>query len=286
MNINTVLQGNRLNSASTFLSILVLTLVLSFFHSNELVAAERISYSIDTNKKTNSTIELKTVLDTNIQKAPALIIKGEQQAIDSIDTSNRIYIGNPLTANTLSLNSIAPVFSIYDASVQLIHDYDFDGYYHHFSVTFDADIDAGSAIVYARMYISYEGGPWNYYYTTRTFEIIGNNDFDSHTVETIFSTGYKPGFYEIRIDLFEDGWDGRVVAYGPYEDYDLKYIPLEDEEHEFNYESYQETNYSSHDAGCSLNPNSVFDPVFPIMILLSFIYMFRKYYSRIKNQET
>jgi hypothetical protein len=269
---------------------------MSIFQSNEVFAAERISYSIDKRTNSNTTVDLKSKLEKNIFEAPALKIEGQQENTFNLDSSNRLYIGNPKLKNQISTNSHIPIFSIFDASVNLIHDEDGDNYYHHFSVNFDADIDAGSAIVFARMYISYEGGPWNQYYTTKTFEIYGDEDIDSHTVETIFTTGYESGNYDIRIDLYEAGWSGRVAVRGPYEDYDLNYVPLEDEEHDY-VASYPVSDVdiitTDSGGGCTLNSNSKFDPIFLIMFLASLLYLLRGNYNRkrdikyeIINQET
>ncbi|VAX02141.1 hypothetical protein MNBD_GAMMA22-413 [hydrothermal vent metagenome] len=250
-------------------SIVVLFILASFLQVSYLHAAERISYSIDksANKispKLSTNDEL--LLEKNFRKAPAMVTQGEQIPLST--SSQRIYIGNPNNSNQITTNSQAGVFSIFDASVGLIHDDDGDGFYHQFSVTFDADISIGSALVFARMYISYEGGPWNYYYTTKIFEIIADSDLDAHTVETVFTTGYAPGSYDIRIELFEAGWTGVVTGYGPINDIDLTYLPLEDEEHEF-FDSVAA-------AGCSLSPNASFDPVLPILFLLSLVYFFRQ----------
>ncbi len=267
---NLVLHSSTTKSKGIFYALVALLMSFSFFQVSYLHAAERMSYSIDNSSNAKLPIKDELLLDKNFRLAPALITQGEQ--IPLTTSNQRIYIANPDNGNQISANSQGGIFSIYDASVGLIHDDDGDGFYHQFSVTFDADISFGSALVFARMYISYEGGPWNYYYTTKTFEIITDSNFDAHTVETIFTSGYAPGRYDIRIELFEAGWTGSVASYGPIDDLDLNYLPLEDEEHEF-FESVAA-------AGCSLSPNARFDPVLPLLFLLSLLYFFRRFYQK------
>nr|WP_315903053.1 choice-of-anchor H family protein [Shewanella sp. KJ10-1] len=54
-------------------------------------------------------------------------------------------------------------FSFYDAQTRLFEDYDYDGFYQTFSVTFDADINSSGgdvqADVFAELYLSQNGGP-------------------------------------------------------------------------------------------------------------------------------
>ncbi len=277
---NTVLQEKRFITQYLFLSIFILLLGLNFFKANDLSAAERISYSMDSSATDNSKNDNKTVLNQTVFKAPELKTNGEREIIATVNLNNRIYIGDLTALQQSNAVSVNHSFLIFDASVELLRDDDADGYYQSFRVNFDADVDYGSAIVYARMFISFEGGPWNHYYTTKTFEIISDDKFDSRTVNSAFSVGYPPGSYDIRIDLYEAGWTGRVAVYGPNEDYDLNYLYLEDQEYDSIY--YYEESYGVvyDNGGCTLNTNSKFDPVFPAMFLLSLLYFFKRFKLR------
>jgi len=51
------------------------------------------------------------------------------------------------------------LFEIYDADVHTISDFDGDGYHHKINVYFDVDVSYDSATVYAKLYLSREGGP-------------------------------------------------------------------------------------------------------------------------------
>lgn len=119
-------------------------------------------------------------------------------------------------------------FSIYDASTTLISDLNYDGYYHRFSVTFDADTVYETAYVYARLYVSYEGGPWNHYASSDNYHINGDSDLDSFTVETELADGFPPGYYDVRIELYNADNGAYLLSYGPYDDASLSGLPLED----------------------------------------------------------
>lgn len=119
-------------------------------------------------------------------------------------------------------------FSIYDASTDLISDFDFDGFYHRLSVKIDADTIHDVSYVYAKLYLSYEGGPWNHYATSNSYHIYGDSVLDSFIIETELADGYPPGYYDIRIELYDADYGDWLVSYGPYDDASLSALPLED----------------------------------------------------------
>ena len=127
--------------------------------------------------------------------------------------------------------------TIYDASTTLISDFDDDGFYHRFSVTIDADTVYSTSYVYARLYLSYEGGPWNYYAGSDVFHIHGDSELDVFTVETELAEGFPMGYYDVRIELFDADTDQWLFNYGPYDDSSLSALPLEDSVHDDYYYS-------------------------------------------------
>jgi hypothetical protein len=120
------------------------------------------------------------------------------------------------------------VFSVFDAQTVLSWDDDDDGFYHRIRVSFDPDVDSGEAWVYARLYLSLEGGPWNHIYSTEVFSINGDASDDAYEVVTRLLDGYPSGYYDVLIELYDADYDLLVVNYGPYEDRDLAVLPLED----------------------------------------------------------
>ena len=118
--------------------------------------------------------------------------------------------------------------TIYDASTTLISDFDDDGFYHRFSVDIDVDTLSSTSWVYAELYLSYEGGPWNYYASSDDFHIHGDSELDIYVVETELTEGFPPGYYDIRIELYDAEYGDWLLSYGPYDDDSLGALPLED----------------------------------------------------------
>jgi hypothetical protein len=118
--------------------------------------------------------------------------------------------------------------TIYDASTILISDFDDDGFYHRFSVSIDADTLSSTSWVNAKLYLSYEGGPWNYYASSDDFHIHGDSELDIYVVETELAEGFPAGYYDIRIELYDAEYGDWLLTYGPYDDDSLSALPLED----------------------------------------------------------
>jgi hypothetical protein len=94
------------------------------------------------------------------------------------------------------------LFEIYDADVRLYADLDGDGYHHAINVFFDVDVSVDSATVYAKLYLSREGGPWSQYFTTDLFTIHGDDPDDAYEVESELLEGYVPGYYSVLIEIY------------------------------------------------------------------------------------
>jgi len=117
---------------------------------------------------------------------------------------------------------------VFDAFTTLISDFDEDGFYHRFSVGIDADTIFSTSWVYVDLYLSYEGGPWNYYASSSDFHIHGDSEQDIYVVETELAEGFPAGYYDIRIELFDAESGELLHIYGPYDDDSLSALPLED----------------------------------------------------------
>ena len=128
-------------------------------------------------------------------------------------------------------------FTLYDASTVLISDFDHDGFYHRFSVSIDADTIYDTAYVYAKLYLSYEGGPWNIYATSDNYHIHFDSVADTFIVETELADGFPPGYYDARIELYDADHDSWILSYGPYDDSSLSALPLEDSYHDDGYDT-------------------------------------------------
>jgi len=141
-------------------------------------------------------------------------------------------------------------FVIYDAYSQLIEDYDYDGFYQTFSVTFDADLitynSHDEAVVYAELYLSENGGPWEHYYTTDDFVIHGESSDDEFEVYSTLQQGFNSNHYDVLIDLYEVGYVNIIASYSSDDSNSLYALPLESSDYDVEYvEYYEETHIHS-----------------------------------------
>ncbi len=190
---------------------------------DSLITATRSSTSISIPRSSNldkaSRDEKLKEGDTDIM--PALVKEGSR--IESNTTSVK-----KSSTEQFSISTASHDFTLYDASTELISDFNYDGFYHRFSVTFDADTIYDVAYVYAKMYLSYEGGPWNHYATSDDYHIYLDGEDDTMTIETELADGFSPGYYDIRIELYDADHNEWLLSYGPYDDASLSGLPLED----------------------------------------------------------
>ncbi|WMS88347.1 choice-of-anchor H family protein [Pleionea litopenaei] len=127
-------------------------------------------------------------------------------------------------------------FYFFDADAWLLSDVDGDGYYSEFRVTFDADTIYDFADVYAVLYLSRNGGPWQEYHVTDVFEINGESGSDDYQVTTRLNFDFPPGDYDVLVDLYEYGYSGIVATISAEDDIHLSSLPLEDLTFEDNYD--------------------------------------------------
>jgi len=119
-------------------------------------------------------------------------------------------------------------FIIYDVTTELISDFNFDGFYHRFNLSLDVDTVYDTAYIYAKLYLSYEGGPWNEYATSDNYYIYGESELDSFIIETELADGFPTGYYDIRIEIYDADLDDWLISYGPYDNASLSALPLQD----------------------------------------------------------
>jgi len=113
----------------------------------------------------------------------------------------------------------------------LFEDFDYDGFYQTFSVTFDVDVNGAylneRADLFAELYLSRDGGPWVHYYTTDVFTIYGDSTQDDYEVLTTLYTGYATDHYDVLIDVYEVGYSDIVATISADETDSLYALPLE-----------------------------------------------------------
>lgn len=154
--------------------------------------------------------------------------------------NDAIQLANAMQANAKQARYYYS-FNIYDAFSELIYDIDGDGYFREFSVIFDPDIitsdgSQAHATVYAELYLSYQGGPWQHYFSTEDFNIYGVNTDDEYEVTSTLHQGYASGEYDVLIDLYEAGYADIVATISADDINSLYALPLESSEYDQNHQ--------------------------------------------------
>ena len=197
--------------------------------SQPLLASEandtRISKSISFNRSTEFDKATKDILLKQVDADFKTAL--DQQGFRMESTAKAVHI--------VTISEIHSAdFILYDASTELISDFDHDGFYHRFNVLIDVDTVVDTAYIYAELYLSYEGGPWNHYATSDNYHIHNDSELDSFIIETELADGFPPGYYDMRIEVYDADYDEWLLSYGPYDDASLSVLPLEDSYHDDN----------------------------------------------------
>ena len=146
-------------------------------------------------------------LSKEVKQQDLVIDQAPDQNLTRETTSTQSSDGQTTIANRYD-----QYFSIYDANVVLLSDLDGDGYHHALNVSFDVDVSIDSATVYAKLYLSRDGGPWSQYHTTGLINIYGNDYSDAYEVTTELEEGYPPGYYDVLIEVFSLNHSGIVTS--------------------------------------------------------------------------
>ena len=142
-------------------------------------------------------------------------------------------------------------FWFYTADVVLFNDHDGDGHFHGIDLLFDADTYYEEADVYAVVYLSLSGGPWNEYSATDNFRLFGTSADDEFIIVTELVSGYPTGSYDLLIELFDAFDDSFLASYGPIDTSELAFLPLEDSERDVPFIPTTTTTVVVHDGGGS-----------------------------------
>jgi hypothetical protein len=151
--------------------------------------------------------------------------KALERAGDRVAAKGSLSRSKPVTQTMQAANAD---FWFYTADIELFNDHDRDGYYHGIDLLFDADTYYAIADVYAVVYLSLDGGPWNEYAATEDFTLFGASSEDDYVIATELLDGYPSGSYDVLVELF-DAYDNTFLAYfGPDDTSELAFLPLED----------------------------------------------------------
>ena len=239
MNNNTT-KAVKSNSLRTFLLLITASLFsLTQVTANEINAGQ-FTVSQGVLKKSINEQQRQNIIENNKTSG----ISDQFSGIASAKTRQSI-LNNTKSTTLKPKNSKASQktnsdyyadFSIYSAISFLHDDYDGDGFYQTFSVTFDADIysytDNQFGEVYALLYLSKNGGPWTHYFTTDNFLIEGESDVDEYEVISTFMSGYESDHYDVLIDLYQVGYSDIVASLSSDDSNALYALPIESAEYD------------------------------------------------------
>ena len=240
---------------------LIATIILLLVQFSGLVAAEQsvkvVTSQGSVKKQTmaeNSATTKNSNYQSQLQGERISSYKDVSDPLLMLETDSEKTIGSKVPAKTRDVSKVTQLksnhFFISSADVYMDNDQDGDGYYSEFTVNFDADTAYSSATVYAYLYLSLNGGPWELYYTTENFNLDGSSYYDDFTVRTILTSGFPPGSYDILIDLYDEYDDSLVATISSDDTYSLAEHYLEDVSYENSATGYSQ--FSIYDASISL----------------------------------
>ena len=146
----------------------------------------------------HATLTNSTVSETRLSKA-----RGTEFTVEASSSTPQFRTAN---------HGPVAEFEIFDAWVELSGDIDHDGFFHRIKTTFDADVNTPAETVYAKLYLSYEGGPWQQYADSDLYGIFYDSVDDSYEVVGELIEGYPPGYYEVLIELHSFYHPGVVAS--------------------------------------------------------------------------
>jgi hypothetical protein len=171
-----------------------------------------------TTQSTKANTHVGTARVTTADGFPALLTAGERSQPKAAAAKS----------GTGQQRATSNDFWFYTADVVLFNDHDYDGYFHGIDLLFDADTYYDVAEVYAVVYLSLAGGPWNEYAVTEDFTLYGSSSEDEYVIVTELLSGYPSGSYDLLIELFDTHSGEFLADYGPVETPELAFLPLED----------------------------------------------------------
>ena len=197
------------------------------------------------NHETSSTHQLSLKANQQLKETPLLPLSNrmtriEHQAAKLAAQANSELPVSKQKIQIKAARSFRQEFGIFDAVSRLFDDIDADGFYRTFSITFDADVytynGVNEALVYADIYLSQNGGDWEYFYSTDNFMIFGESTNDQYEVLSTLASGYQTAHYDVLIDLYQVGYSNIVATYSSDDNSSLYALPLESENYDIYYE--------------------------------------------------
>jgi|GEM_PF-1047686 len=116
-----------------------------------------------------------------------------------------------------------------DVGTSFYADYDNDGYFGGFSLSFDVDTYSGRRDIYAVIYLQLNGRTPAVLHTTEIFTIYSRSGSDNYRVEAELVDNYSAGSYQVQIDIHDAHNDDILDSVGQDSFRNLRNLPLEAE---------------------------------------------------------
>ncbi|WP_417763950.1 choice-of-anchor H family protein [Shewanella sp.] len=209
-----------------------LVLGLTFTANAAASAVKTIEYGVNHSQPVEEMrLQQREQLAQSVAASLPSVTRQEMQQQISAKPASKTKVGVPLKISSVTSHSYYHEFRFYDVQTYLLDDFNYDGFYHSFSLNIDADVygaTAGEQIpVYAVIYTSRNGGDWRHLHTTNVFYLQGESAYDSYEVVTSLDTGFPTDYYDVLIDLYEYGYDDVVATISSDNTNSLYALPLQ-----------------------------------------------------------
>lgn len=146
------------------------------------------------------------LIDIYESGVPGIVVT--YSSVDDFDLSNVLLedngydsaVNNALSLQTLSLN--------------LIDDFDFDGFYTGFNLLIDLDNQSFDRNLYAILYSRDSVSGWYKEHTTQTV-LVNLNETVEFSIDGLWNTGYETDYYDFLVEIVDADTGEVVVDFGP-----------------------------------------------------------------------
>lgn len=130
-------------------------------------------------------------------QADQSVLQPQDELLQTRQTLDGVHFNN---SNVLIVSVGSSIYS----------DFDRDGFFTNFSLSFDADVRFGDEWVYARIFLRASGSDYLFFHTSDAFEIYESSSFDEYRLESELVSNYPAGYYDVRIEL-RDAFNDRLL---------------------------------------------------------------------------
>ena len=145
-------------------------------------------------------------------------------AIDSLENARNAVLP---AQSTEAHHFNSPRVWIVSVGSSVYSDFDNDGFFTHFNLPFDADVDYGDEWVFASILLRTGEADYELFHTSDIFEIHDSSSFDKYRLESELVRNYPTGYYDVRIELRQAYNDSLLDVVDASSNRTLFALPLE-----------------------------------------------------------